>query len=1044
MVLDSQWTRRGFLVLVAGGAGAVAFRVCTGDDDDEAEPTATATPASGVATSPVGDPSATPPPAEVNDYWDLLRETRRRIRTSPDYLPGHLEQFAVAGDVDGLVEAVRKHLAVLPVNPQAWISMLDGQRWGTRGVLRSRMGTHREIAQLVADTLNAAGLEASVVRVATPEAVRPGLLNVEPLPFAPAEEPDDLLALAETVLSPAVELADAALAEQIATNALDAFGPDVFKVAPPPSLSSVGPWVQVNTDGTERVPDLWTELGGTLDVEPDRLRDVGAIGAAPNATFTLLIATADDPTRPIEVAEAVFPLDAMAGRRVDVSFVPPASGLAELMATRPADVTTVIPTIKVDGVDLSADEESALFVQGDAFTIQGDTLTEDGDRFVLPGGSIGGSGDPTEVAELRVNRVVTAHYPKLSVELDVLDAEGRTVTDVPASAFVLSDDGSQVPFTLRRTERPTPRIVFLVDNSSSVSEQYRNAGATRVVTEIATAVKAVHPDAEFRAALVGISGVGSLGWKDDPEVVGDDVDQFGIGSALWHSYVDAAALGGNAIVFLTDGVSINPDAEPEPTAPEELVSALKAAPPAIMLGSSTGGEAGLGEAFQGIADTTGGVTLDVEDQDAAIAAVLEQLDRTLTPYDFLVLADEDNEAVERTLTVALADGGLEASAPLERLPDDSVLPGPALAGIYLRVNANGRIVDRTLAGLPYRTDDEVTPELIQEVRQALFGAYSVITEAGTPSPSQILDDAIAEVLSWETVFTSDDADEVMAAFAAAHRLPHGQFAFSVPVDGEGALTWESGLRMWLSTERTAPRGDVDVVRRSLDLLPTNLFHTATADSAESARLTAERTSRLAAIEAALTDTNATERLTGTLSAPGFGDMTAEQRLIHDQLTNGWPGTARFAVNEAFDAAMATDPTTGTMVAVLPDGTGGGTTEEEIKARFKQAIAMTELAGGAGGAFKHWAALEKAKLEKLQFATLVIFRMSVEGILETIEEEACKKLNKAATGWALSGMKRLSGTLHGMTALAQERLKEINRWGDAAGLPPSLPTKLKIC
>lgn len=1042
MVLDSQWTRRGFLVLVAGAAGAVAFRVCTGDDEDGAL-SATATPTSGAGTPAPGSPTATPTP-EVNDYWDLLRETQRRVRTSPDYLPGHLEQFAASGDVDGLIEAVRKHIAILPVNPSAWISQTDGQRWGTRGVLRSRMGTHREIAQLVADTLNAAGLDATVVRTSTPEVPRPGLLNVEPLPFAPDGSPDDLLALAETVLSPEVELADDALAAQVATSALDAFGSDTFNVSSPPALTSTGPWVRVNEDGVERVPDLWTEAGGTLDVDPGRVSDLGAIGAAPNATFTLSIATAEDPTRPIEVAEAVFPLDAMAGRRVDVSFVPPASGLAELMATRPADVTTVIPTIKVDGVDLTPEEESTLFVQGDAFTIEGDTLTEDGDRFLLPGGSIGGSGDPTQVAELKINRIVSAHYPKLSVELEVLDADGGTVTDVPASAFTLTDGDAEVPFTLRRTERPTPRIVFVVDNSQSVPEQYRNAGATRVVTEIATAVKAEHPDAEFRIANVGISGAGLLGWKDDPAVAGDDADQFGIGSALWHSYVDGAAAGPNAMVFLTDGVSITPEGEPEPTAPVELIPALKAAPPAIMLGSSTLGENGLGEAFEGIAEITGGVTLDIDDQGAAIAAVLEQLDRTLTPYDFLVLADEDQPATGRTLTLSLPDADTDVSAPFEVPAADAVIPGPSLVGIYLRVNANGRIVDRTLAGLPYRTADEVTPELIQEVRQALFGAYSVITEAGTPSPSQILDDAITEALSWETVFTSEDADEVMSAFSAAHRLPHGAFAFSVPVDGEGALTWESGLRMWLSTERTAPRGDVDVLRRSLDLLPTNLFHTATDDPAESVRLTAERTSRLAAIEAALTDTNATERLTGPLTAPGFGDMTAEQRLVHDRLTNGWPGTARFAVNEAFDAAMATDPTTGTMIAVLPDGTGGGTTEEEIKARFKQAIAMTELAGGAGGAFKHWAALEKAKLEKLQFATLVIFRMSVEGILETIREEACKKLSKEATGWALSGMKRLSGTLHGMTALAQERLKEINRWGDAAGLPPGLPTKLKVC
>ena len=1015
------------------------FRVCTGDDANDdlvsASPTASAISGSGASTS-TATPSATPEPL-LSDYWDVLREAQRRVRTSPDHLPAHLERLASSGDVDGLVELVRQHVAVLPVNPEAWISMGAGQRWGTRGVLRSRAGTHREIAQLVADTLTEAGIEASVVRTPNLDALRPALVNPEPLAFAPAEAPDDLIDFAGTIPSPNVTPGDGELARQIATSALEAFVPAIFKPREIRPVNSAGPTVQVVEDGASRVVDLWSPAGGTLGVDEAAVRDLGPTEAAPTATFTLSIATADNLREPFEVAEAKFPLDAMAGRRVDVSFVPPASTVAELLMTRPADVTTVIPTISVNGLDLSPVEEAELLVEGTPFTIEGETLTEDGDRFVLPGGSIGGSGDASAVATLRINRVVPSHYPKLSVELDLLDASGATVTDVPASAFAVTDDGVEVPLALRRTDRPTPRVVFLVDNSTSVPEQYRNAGATRVVTEIATAIKAEHPDAEFRIANVGISGAGALNWTGDPVQAGENADQFGIASALWHSYVDAAALGGNAIVFLTDGVSISPEAVPEPEAPPELVTTLQAAPAAVMLGS---GE--FGQAFQGIADITGGVTLDIEDQDAAIAAVLEQLDQTLLPYSLLVLADEDGAAGERTLTVALGDAGIEQSASFTA-PEQALL-GPLVAGIYLRINANGVIVDRTLAGVPYRTVTEVTPELVQEVRQALFGSYSVITEAGAPSPSQILDDSIAEVLSWETVFTSDDAEEVMNAFAAAQRLPHGAFAFSVPVTAEGSLTWESGLRMWLSTERTAPRGDVDVLRRSVDLLPNSRFHTATGDPTQSVRLTAERTAELAAIEAATYDNSAADRLTGPLTAPGFADMTAEERVIFNALTNGWPGTSQFAVNEAFDGGVGADPNSGTLIALLPDGTGGGITEVEIKRRFKQAIGIVELIGGRSAAFKHWAALEKTKLEKLKFATLVIFRMSTDGILLTIREEACSKLSSAATGWALSGLKRLDPTFGSMTAFAQETLKKMKTWGDAAGLAPAVPDKIKVC
>ena len=37
------------------------------------------------------------------------------------------------------------------------------------------------------------------------------------------------------------------------------------------------------------------------------------------------------------------------------------------------------------------------------------------------------------------------------------------------------------------------------------------------------------------------------------------------------------------------------------------------------------------------------------------------------------------------------------------------------------------------------------------------------------------------------------------------------------------------------------------------------------------------------------------------------DMTAEERVVFNALTNGWPGTSKFAVNEALDGGVAADP-----------------------------------------------------------------------------------------------------------------------------------------
>ncbi len=1024
----NTWSRREFLVLATGAASSVLLAACS-------PTTETTTTIAAVPTTRSPAPgTTTQPPLTISNYWDLLREAQRRVRTSPDHLPAHMARLAREGDLEQLVTLIRDHVAVIPVDPSAWIANADGQRWGTRGVLRAGMGTPREIAQLLADTLEAAGTSAAVIQGTLQGSERPVLVNVEPLAFATPEAPDDLFALSGAAPVVPERVADPALAAAMAAAALRAVDPTSFRPPATADLFGVLPEVRIG----DQTAGLWTARPGPFAVEGSPA-ELGEMASAPEARFTISIATTLDPRRPVEVATAAFRLDQLAGRRVDIAFVPPATSLADLIATRPADVTTVIPTIRVAGLDVTSEEEAQLVAQGDPFTLEGEVMAEDGERLALSRGTIGGSGDPLAAAEIRINRIVSSHYPRLSAEVDVLDAAGLTLEDLGALRFVVDDDGFEVPFTLRHNRRPPPRIVFIVDNSSSVPEQYRNAGATRVVTEIATAVKAEHSAAQFRVALVSASGAGSpFPWRDDPVRVGEDADQFTLGSALWQSYVDGAVPDANAIVFMTDGVSANELGEPQDVAPQELIAGLRSGPPAIMLGSGD-----FGPAFQGIADLSGGVALDIADQDEAIRAVLDQLNKTLMPYDMLVLADEDNAATERMLRVRLPEAGLEASMGFAVPSPAETKLGPSLAGIYLRIEANGVKVDRTLAGLPYRTEGEVGRELAQEVRQALFGGYSVITEAGAPSVSQVLDDAIAELLTWEPVFAAQNAEEALEALAATEDLPHGAFTFSVPVGGDGPLTWETGLRMWLSSERTVPAGEVDILRRSVDLLPVSRFVTTTvADPAESVRLTANRTATLAAFEAALYDGAAATRLTENLAELNIGNATDESRAAFRSLSNGWPGSWRLAFNDDLDAAVAADPVNGTLIAVLDDGTGGAVTEEEIKRGFKQAIALTELYGSAG--FKVWASLEKAKLEKLRFATLVIHRMSIEGILETILEEACRKMKKTATAWATGAIGAADEEMAGLTTFYIDKAKEIKRFGDAIGLAPAVPTEVPVC
>ena len=80
------------------------------------------------------------------------------------------------------------------------------------------------------------------------------------------------------------------------------------------------------------------------------------------------------------------------------------------------------------------------------------------------------------------------------------------------------------------------------------------------------------------------------------------------------------------------------------------------------------------------------------------------------------------------------------------------------------------------------------------------------------------------------------------------------------------------------------------------------------------------------------------------------------------------------------------------------------------------------------------------------ATAVVQRVSAEEVAGTITREVCRQvIEKQATAWGLAGLRRVGGDeVTGLAGFEADKAEEINRWGNAAGLPPELPPKLEIC
>lgn len=890
--------------------------------------------------------------------------------------------------------------------------------WGMEGALRSGSGTPREIAEVLAHAVTLAGYEATLVSGSGP-ATRRDLTATRPLPPFDARPPTPGEALA-----PAEPLT-AEVADLLGARVLDAL-PEALDV---PVLTSDPPYgmptVVAEKDGVSLIAGLWTENPGWEPI--DFFTAAGDAAPTPEVEVRVLMAMTDDPDNPVEVASTTVRSEDLVGRPLIVNFVPAIAELADLLAVAPADVNAVVPTIRLGGFDV----EPEVLTDATAVTLDGRMLTENGAGLLSGTDEFAGSGDPAAVSDVEIRRINAGRHPWVQVDVEVAGSDG-TVADLPASAFTLTENGEPRPVLLERASAPRPRVIFLLDDSLSIPEQYRDEGAADVVTAIAERVLAERPDAEFQIAFANVQDATGLGWTQDIEELRRDVLNFAITGGLWEAYADAATMGGNVIVFLTDGKSVTPTDDPQPEPPPEVVPALLAAPPAIMLGA---GE--FGEAYFGLAEMTGGVTLDVEDEDAAVEQVLAQIDNLLTSYSirYRSSAEGPGEA-----TVEVSVGGAAAQSTYQ-VPDYEAPPvGPA--GLYLELSTPGVRHTRTIAGIPFGSRRPATLADTEDVRRALFGTYTILAEPGMPTPAVILDEALSAALQWEPVLKAEGTDELEALTKLTPMSPLAT-TFAVPYADPGAesRTFDLGMRFWIETDRPALRDGQELRVIGVDLVPVNKVVSLEGTAADAFAATVTRTGRLSGLEDQLFERSPVDRLL-TSDLVDLAEVESERRAEFAAVVGGWPGSTKFLVpvDGPADSAIAIRPD-GTTVAIGGTGSGVGITEEEVEATFDEIQSVLDVAGELGGGVGAWANLEKAKMEKLRFATVAIIRMDADGVLDLIEEQVCDAINSAGDRIIDAGIRAVG--LGGFADTLSDAVERINEFGAVAGFG-EIPTGIDAC
>lgn len=934
---QAQWserslTRRRFVQLV--GLSAVAYPVlgCRGTESQAGD----ATPA----------PDAPP--------FSVWREIREAVRTSPDHLAARAARLVEARDPEAIFAFVRDEIATYPTRPDGFGTrsgdVVGAMRWGVHGTLRCGAGTPREKAELLVKLYRDAGFDAEVVAGMLDPAVdaRRILFRRIERVFAPEVSRDEMQRWARAMdarQSPPRPVLDENAGEStaLADRILAQLPPDA---APPSfdfSLTRV-PLVRVTVGGTERYANPLVPDAALGAARADR------IGRAPRAQalrpleVAVQIANTDDPTRRITVAEGTWPLEDVVGRRIVLQFVP----VGDLRAALDVPATRIrafTPVLALDDVHAPREALIERAVVGSVVTVGGDVIAvDDRGRLQLNGETVTTDAPaPSRVAALDAE-VSASGFPVIRLRVAARDSAGAPVLGLQADAFSIRESGVAVPFLVRESRPPRPKLLLLFDLSRSLPADFRGAGAASVARRVAEGVVAQHPDAAFQVASVTLGSAAGVGrWLEDPSEVETAARRLtSWGSAFWSALGSARRIGANVVVLITDGQSTD--------TPQQLASArapVASGPPVICIAVGDVRRQALDE----IAALSGGAVFEAQNQQQTVDAITRQLAaRTERPIIIEYEAPRDGPS-ERTVEVRAgsATGAARYTVPA---PNDR-LPTPALAGIYLVIRSDGREVTRTLAGMtPERVNSRTSVDqaIRDDVHAALFGATVLSVEAGAPTLSAWLDDMLTARLTWAPLWDAaqrNEPDRLARAIEAGVRVvpPHTLLLHPPLEQSDDALTFETRPRCVLLHERPIYTGGV---LRTADVLPLSGWATAVADPREAFRLTTRRTARLAVAETTLYADSTAARLERrpVQYVPPTGTVDRRSAAAEwVKVVANYGGRHRLVPADEGPFAFWAVDRSGSLLGVLPDGSGGGISKDpnELCKAINQGAALSKLA-----------------------------------------------------------------------------------------------------
>ncbi len=931
---------------------------------------------------------------EGANWYEVWRDMRETLRADPAYLRYERDRLVEAGDPAAMRLFVRDQIRTVPAWKDGW-GAPNLVLYGTRGTLRYGAGSLRDKADLLVEMLTEAGFEAEIRQMSGPPAdftervLKPREARVASIPSEKIDEWARQVGL-EIPNRGTLTDANGDLASTLAQDLIDTLPSDVMVSGFDPTPPSQVPIVRYreNADGE------WTFANLYLPDVPLGEIPIGNVPAsafqgteAAPVTVELRLHT---PTTPVDgelLVTGEFPTQELAGRQLRVGALPTGE-LADNLLLPITSFSTFLPMVALQGIDTTEETRTTYSFVGDAYTLQADRLAAN-----EADGTLTINGTPIESdTDFDVSTIdgVTVqadarNFPEVFLQVDAT-ANGTTVSGLPATAFQVTDrDESVAPFIERNVQRP--RVVFVIDESTSLPAEFLTTQLAPLVVDIADTILTTNPLAEFRVQKVGASQLQG-DWTQDTAFVGQEIERSDYGASnIWAALSVTAAADATACVMISDG-----EATDELT--PSLENLLLESSPCVFL--RAGGDPTFTD-LEDMAALVGGEVFDIANQAEARMRILDFLQQDADPYRlrYISVNQEPGEHVV-DVQIGAAAGSATYVAP------DTADGQTFIQGIELVISTGPQRpeVRRMLFG---SRDGDPLP--FAEAQRALVGGHLIAFEGEAPIVHEMMDEVLENRLQLEPLtdaINTADEDQVLSTIATGARWMPAELltVFSPRLEGDSVL-YVDHLRAVMKTDQlVSPRERV----QKLDVLsgPGIGLRSTQADPAETLRQGIEASVRTSILESDLYETSTIALLEGE-------DLVYLPRS--SQLESVVPGLMREevlawqAVLETYEqqhflvipadgdpvAFYAIHKESGATYGVLADGSGGGLTKEQLEAQLDAINALLDwlsFGGSAMGAsvpFGFWVALQKAIAKQIITATIAIVEMDGPSNITTLQD-----------------------------------------------------------